>query len=165
MIVFPPGTGLATWPKSAWKSLLRNAMHAGRTVDTVRIAAVLAAAQILRERAGARPVTVSGIGPAAGWALYSALLDSEISHAILVRAPDSHLDGPVVLGAMRHADLPGIAALLAPRRLTFYGRMPAAFEPTRDVYEGLGVGERLAVSMSIGAALNGRFGHGFSLGL
>lgn len=165
MIVFPPGTGLATWPKSVWKSLLRNAMHAGRTVDTVRIAAVLAAAQVLRERAGHRPVAVSGVGPAAGWALYAAVLDSEISHAILARAPAAHFDGPVVLGAMRHADFPGIAALLAPRRLTFYGRMPEAFEATRDVYEGLGVGDSLAVSMSIGAALNGRLGHGFSLGL
>ncbi len=165
MVVFPPGSGLATWPKADWKAVLRNAMHTGRTVDTIRIASVLAAVQVLRARVEDRPVAVSGIGPAAGWALYAAVLDQNISHAILINAPPSHLEGPVVLGAMRHADLPGVAALIAPRRLTFYGRMPEAYRATQDIYEGLGVGESLDVSMSIGAVLNGRSGHGFSIGL
>ncbi|MCY4533814.1 MAG: hypothetical protein OXB91_00510, partial [Bryobacterales bacterium] len=121
---------------------------------------------LLRGRAGQdRSVAISGVGPAAGWALYAAALDESIAQAILIRAPSSHIDGPVLLGAMRHADLPDIAALVAPRRLTFYGQMPAAFGRTREIYEGLGVGERLSVSMSVGAALNRRFGHAFSIGL
>ena len=166
MIVYPPGTGTATWSKSDWKMLLRNAMHTGRTVDTIRIGSVLAAVEVLRGRAGAdRRIAVSGIGQAAGWALYAAALDDSISHAILIRAPVSHVDGPVLLGALRHADLPDVAALVAPRNLTFYGGMPEAFARTREIYEGLGVGSRVSVSMSIGAALNGRFDHGFSIGL
>ncbi|MDE0109070.1 MAG: acetylxylan esterase [Bryobacterales bacterium] len=166
LAVYPPGTGTDRWSKSAWKALLRNAMQTGRTTDTIRIGSVLGGLQVLRERAGEDvPVTVSGIGPAAGWALYAAALDESIAQAILIRAPSSHLDGPILLGAMRHADLPDIAALLAPRRLTFYGRMPAAFGRTRQIYEGLGVGDRLSVSMSIGAALNQQFGHNFSIGL
>ncbi len=166
MLVYPPGTGTGAWSKSEWKMLLRNAMHTARTVDTIRIGSVLAAASVLRQRAGAdRRVAVSGVGPAAGWALYAAALDQSIAQAILVRAPASHLDGLVLLGALRHADLPDVAALVAPRRLTFYGSMPESYSRTREVYEGLGAGDRVSVSMSIGASLNGRFGHGFSIGL
>ena len=166
LVVYPPGTGTDVWSKSSWKSLLRNAMHTGRTVDTIRIGSVLTGLQLLRERVGKdRAVAISGGGPAAGWALYAAALDASIAHAILIRTPSSHVDGPILLGAMRHADLPDIAALLAPRHLTFYGQMPAAFSRTQQIYEGLGMGERLSVSMSIGAALNRKFGHNFSIGL
>lgn len=166
MAVYAPGTGTHVWSKSDWKMLLRNAMHTGRTVDTIRIGSVLAAVKVLRGRAGAdRRIAASGIGHAAGWVLYAAALDESISHAILIRAPASQLDAPVLLGALRYADLPDIASLLAPRPLTFYGSMPEAFARTKQVYEGLGAGSRLSVSMSIGAALNGRFDHGFSIGL
>ena len=165
LVVYPPGTGTDLWAKSSWKALLRNAMQTGRTLDTIRIGSVLGGLQVLRERARTDlPVAVSGIGPAASWALYAAALDESITQAILIRAPSSHLDGPVLLGAMRHADLPDIAALVAPRRLTFYGQMPAEFERTRQIYDGLGVGDHLSVSMSIGAALNQQFGHNFSIG-
>ena len=166
MLVYPPGTGTGAWSKSDWKMLLRNAMHSGRTVDSIRIGSVLAAVSAIRERAGSdRAIAVSGIGPAAGWALYAAALDASISHAILVRAPASHEEGPVLLGALRHADLPDVAALVAPRRLTFYGGMPEPYSRTREIYEGLEAGQNVSVSMSIGAALNGRMGHGFSIGL
>ena len=166
LVVYPPGTGTDLWPKSIWKALLRNAMQTGSTVDTIRIGSVLTGLQILRERAGKdRAVAISGGGPAAGWALYAAALDESIAHVILIRASSSHVDGPILLGAMRHADLPDIAALVAPRHLTFYGQMPAAYARTKQIYAGLGVGERLSVSMSIGAALNRRFGHSFSIGL
>ena len=166
LVVFPPGTGSGTWTKSEWKMLLRNAMHTGRTVDTIRIGSVLAAIRVLRKRIGDdREVAVSGIGPAAGWALYTAAMDESISHAILVRAPASHVEGPILLGALRYVDLPDVAVLVAPRRLTFYGGMPPQYARTREIYEGLGVGNRISVSMSIGAALNGQFGHGYSIGL
>ena len=166
MVLFPPGTGSGTWPKSEWKMLLRNAMHTGRTVDTIRIGSVLTGLQVLREKIGSdQEVAVSGIGPAAGWALYASAMDESISHAILIRAPASHVDGPILLGALRYVDLPDVAALLAPRRLTFYGGMPPQYSRAKDVYLGLGVGDRISVSMSIGAALNGRVGHGYSIGL
>lgn len=166
LVVYPPGTGAATWPKSQWKMLLRNAMQTGRTVDSIRIGSVLAGIRLLRATTGgARSVAVSGIGSAASWALYAAALDESVDHAILIRAPARHADGPVLLGALRHADLPDIAALVAPRRLTFYGGMPSAYARTRTIYRGLGAASRLSLSMSIGAALNERFGHGFASGL
>ena len=95
MVVYPPGTGSGTWPKSEWKMLLRNAMHVGTSVDAMRIGSVLDAAKVLRERVGTdREIAVSGIGPAAGWALYAAAMDESLSGAILLSAPASHLDGP-----------------------------------------------------------------------
>ena len=165
LVVHPPGTGTAVWPKSEWKMLLRNAMQTGRTVDSIRVGSVLAAARLLRDKIGGRPVTVSGIGPAAGWAIYAAALDDSIEHVILVRPPVAHDAGPVLLSASRYADLPGFAALIAPRRITFYGGMPAAYSVTKRIYEGSGSGSRISESMSIAAALNGRFGHGFSIGM
>ncbi len=165
LVVFPPGTGADTWPKSEWKMLLRNAMQTGRTVDTIRIGSALAAARLLKQRTGRSEVAVSGIGPAAGWAIYAAAMDESISHAILVRPPVSHGDGPVLLGASRYASLPAYAALVAPRRLTFYGGMPAQYAATRRIYAGAEAGEMISESMSIAASLNGRFGHGFSIGL
>ncbi len=166
LVVYPPGTGTGSWPKSDWKDLLRNAMHTGRSVDGIRIGSVLAAARLLQDRAGAdRPVAISGIGEAAGWALYAAALDESIAHVLLVSAPSSHMEGPVLLGALRQVDLPDVAALVAPRRLTFYGSMPPSYKSTVEVYKSLGVESRIGLSMSIGAALNGRFGNGFALGL
>ena len=166
MVVYPPGTGTATWSKSDWKTLLRNAMHTGNSVDAIRIGSILTAAKVYRDLLGdARNIAVSGIGPAAGWAIYAAAMDEDISQAILLRSPESHIEGPVLLAALRYADLPDVAALIAPRRLTFYGGMESAYSRTRAIYEGLGVGTDFNLSMSIGAALNGRYGHGFALGL
>ena len=165
MILYAPGTGRAVWSKSEWKMLLRNAMQTGRTVDSLRIETVLAGARLLRHLAGRSTVTVSGIGPAAGWAIYAGALDDSIDHVIPIRPPWSHRHGPILLGASRQADLPGIAATIAPRRITFYGRMPTAYASTRQVFEGTGWGSRISVSMSVAAALNGRFGHGFSIGM
>ena len=165
LVVYPPGTGADGWPKSEWKMLLRNAMQTGRTIDTIRIGSALAAAALLRQRAGQDEITVSGIGPAAGWAIYAAAVDNSISHVILVKPPLSDRDGPILLGASRYADLAGYAALIAPRRLTFYGRMPAPYVVTRRVYAGTGAAEMISESMSIAASLNGRFGHGYSIGL
>lgn len=166
MVVYPPGTGTATWSKTDWRTLLRNAMHAGTSVDAIRIGSILTAAKVYRDLLGDdREIAVSGIGPAAGWALYAAAMDDEISQAILIRSPDSHIKGPILLAALRYADLPDMAALVAPRRLTFYGSMGSAYSRTRTIYAGLGVGANFNLSMSVGAALNGRYGHGFALGL
>ncbi len=165
LVVYPPGTGAAVWTKSEWKMLLRNAMQTGRTVDSIRIGTVLAAARLLRERAGSAKIAISGIGPAAGWAVFAAALDQSIAHVILIAPPDTHRDSPIVLGALRHADLPGFTAALAPRRLTFYGGVPAAYADVPRLYEAVGAVGKASESMSIGAALNGRFGHGFAIGL
>ena len=165
LILYPPGTGTAVWAKSEWKMLLRNAMQTGRTVDSIRIGSILEGVRLLRERAGRRRLAASGIGQAAGWVMYAAAMDDSISHAILIKPPLSHKDGPILLGVSRYADLAGYAAAIAPRRLTFYGGIPTAYAATRRIYNGTGNASSISGSMSLAAALNGRFGHGFAIGM
>jgi cephalosporin-C deacetylase-like acetyl esterase len=163
-IVYPRGVSTLSWDKGFWKSTLRNAMHVGRTVDSMRLWDVIRALQVLKEKT-ASPIVVAGIGSAGILGLYAAVLDEDIEQVILIKAPTSHRDGPVFLNVLRYTDLPEVAAMLAPRRLTFYGQMPEGFDFTRGIFELMGVPDHVSLSMSIDAALNGRHGHDFASGL
>jgi hypothetical protein len=169
MVIYPRGVGEVPWEKRFWKGTLRNAMHLGRTVDSMRLWDVMQAAKVLyergREQSGSEEVVTLGIGSSGILGLYAALDDEHISQVMLIDPPASHRDGPVLLNALRYTDLPEIAALLAPRRLTFYGRVPEAFQKTRDIYSLYDQPDHQSLTMSIEAALNGRHDHGFASGL
>ena len=165
LAVYPPGTGTDLWSKSSWKALLRNANanrpHAGHDPDWQRDGRAPSSARTgwqgpasrrQRHRAGRWLGAIRG----GHWMRpsprrYSSALPRRIWTVRSSWSPATR----------RPSD---VAALVAPRRLTFYGQMPAAFGRTRQIYEGLGVGDRLSVSMSVGAALNQQFGHSFSIG-
>ena len=166
MAVYPRGVGEVPWDKTFWKATLRNAMHVGESVDSMRLADVLAAVDALRQQEGVDPedVTVAGKGAAAALGLYAAIFDARIRQVLLIDLPSSHLEGPIFLNILRHTDLPEAAALLAPRRLNFYGRMPAAFQATRGVYQLYGKPEHVFVTMHVEGVLEGRYDHGFSSG-
>lgn len=169
MVVSPRGVGEVAWGKRFWKGTLRNAMHLGRTVDSMRLWDVMQAAKLLYQRAhdqsGSKQVVTLGIGVSGVLGLYAALEDEHISQVMLIDPPSSHRDGPVLLNALRYSDLAEIAALLAPRRLTFYGRVPEAFQKTREIYSLYDQPDHQSLTMSIEAALNGRHDHGFASGL
>ncbi|MEX2260330.1 MAG: acetylxylan esterase [Bryobacteraceae bacterium] len=167
MIVWPRGVGEVPWPRSFWKDTLRNAMHTGQTVDSMRLRDVLAAFQQLRETEGVDPerIMVVGKGVSGAIGLYAAILDPRVHQAMLMDPPSSHREGPIFLNIMRHTDLPEAAALLAPRRLNFYGQMPPAFEYTRHVYQLHGKPEHLFVAMNIEYVLMGRYDHNMASGL
>ena len=165
MIVYPRGIGEVSWGKKFWKDTLRNGMHLGRTVDSMRLWDVLRAAGLLRERAVNSPIATLGIGVSGILGLYAALLDDRIAQVMLIDPPTTHRDGPIFLDVLRHTDLPEVAGLLAPRRLTFYGHIPEGFSPTRKIYSLMGAQDRLSLTMSIEAALNGRHHHNFASGL
>jgi hypothetical protein len=84
---------------------------------------------------------------------------------MLMEPPSSHRNGPIFLNVMRHTDLPEAAALLAPRRLNFYGHIPAAFEYTKHIYELYGKPEYLFLAMNVEYVLTGRYDHGMASGL
>jgi hypothetical protein len=65
---------------------------------------------------------------------------------------------------MRYTDLPEAAALLAPRRLIFYDRMPAAYDYTRGVYALYGKPGNVFLSMSLENVVSGRYHHNCSSG-
>ena len=164
MILRPRGVGEVHWPKKARKDMDRNAMHLGRTVDSMRLWDVLQAAKVLREKTGAE-VVVTGIGVSAALGLYAGILDERIAQAILIDPPSTHVDGPTFLNVLRYTDLPEAAALMAPRRVTFYSRVPEAYRATQGVFALYGKPGHFALTMSLEGALNGRFDHGYSSGL
>jgi cephalosporin-C deacetylase-like acetyl esterase len=166
LVVWPRGIGEVPWDLTFWKDTLRNAMHVGHTVDSLRLADVLEAMKQLRAESGVDParITVLGRGVSGALGLYAALLDDTIAQVMLIDPPTSHAEGPVFLNILRHTDLPEAAALLAPRRLNFYGRVPKEFEYTRHIYELLGKGPLLHLSMDIGAVVEGRYDRNYASG-
>jgi len=166
MVVYPRGIGAVSWTKYQWKTILRNAMYCGHTVDSLRLWDVLQGVKILRSMDGVNPdrITILGNGISGILGLYAALLDPNIHQVFLIRPPVSHVDGPIFLNILRFLDLPEAAALLAPRRLNFYSRMPAVFEASREIYSLYGKPGHLYVSMDIEAVLQGRYNHRFSSG-
>jgi dienelactone hydrolase len=166
MTVWPRGTGEVPWEKSFWKATLRNAMHVGRTVDSMRLDDVRKAVEQLRAEPGVDPerILLLGKGVAGVLGLYAAVLDPRVAQVMLIDPPESHAQGPIFLNVLRYTDLPEAAALLAPRRLNFYGRMPAAFEATRRIYGLEGKPDHVFVSMAIENVLEGRYHHNFASG-
>jgi cephalosporin-C deacetylase-like acetyl esterase len=164
--VWPRGVGEAPWPKTTWIHMLRNAMHTGQTVDSMRLQDVLAAVRQVREmpEVDAGRITVMGRGVSGALALYAAILDSGISQVVMQDPPSSHREGPLFLNVLRHTDLPEAAALVAPRRLNFYGHVPSAFEYTKDVYSLLGKPDHVFLTMDVGAVVAGRYDHDFASG-
>ncbi|MGH9672921.1 MAG: alpha/beta hydrolase [Bryobacteraceae bacterium] len=166
MAVYPRGVGEIGWEKSFWIATLRNAMHTGRTIDSMRLWDVLRALELLRAQPDVDParITVLGKGAAAGLALYAALLDDRILQAVLMDPPLSHRQGPIFLNVLRYLDLPEAAAMIAPRRVIFYAHVPPAYEAARRIYAALGVPDRMVLSMNIDAVVEGRYDHNFGSG-
>jgi len=167
MVVYPRGVGAVPWEKSFWKDTQRNAMHTGRTVDSMRLYDVMRAVEFLRGQPGidGGRIMVMGRGVSGALGLYAAVLDSKIEQVMLLDPPASHVQGPLFLNVLRYADIPEAAALLAPRRLHFYGRMTKDFDYTRSVYEVLGAADHIGVAMNIEYVAEGKYGHGFASGL
>ncbi|MBK9166452.1 MAG: acetylxylan esterase [Bryobacterales bacterium] len=166
MVVFPRGVGAIPWDRRFYRDALRNAMHTGRTVDSMRVHDVLSAFDVLRGWPGVdgARILVSGKKVSGGLALYAALLEPRIHQVLLFHAPTTHVEGPNFLNVLRYTDLPEAAAALAPRRLSFYGYIPDAYAYTRQVYELLGKGDHVFLTMSHGSVLEGRYDHQFSSG-
>ena len=167
LVVYPRGVGEAGWDKTFWKDTLRNAMHIGQTVDSMRLFDVLLALEALRGESGLdrERIMILGKGISGVLGLYAAILDPGVQQVMLMDPPVSHVQGPIFLNVLRYTDLPEAAALLAPRRLNFYARVPAAYEYARSVYGLYGKPDHLFQAMSIEAILEGRYDHNFASGL
>ncbi len=139
-------------------------MLLGRTVDSMRLWDVMRAADAMRGKVGGE-VVVAGIGVSGALGLYAAALDEGVSQSIVIDPPTTHREAPIFLNVLRYTDLPEAAALVAPRRVTFYGRLPDAYKFTQRIYELYGKGDQMRLSMTLEGALNGRFEHDFAAGL
>jgi dienelactone hydrolase len=169
LIVYPRGIGEVGWDRSFERDTLRAAMQVGETTDSMRLYDVLKAVEFVRSRepqADPARVMLMGRGVSAGLAIYAALLDERIAQVMLLDPPVSHANGnaPVFLNVLRHTDLPEAAALLYPRRVNFYARMPKEYEYTKRIFELGGKGDHVFLAMQIEGVLEGRYAHDYSSG-
>lgn len=122
----------------------------GHTLPERQVADLLAGTALMRREPATGPIAVYGKGVTAPLAVYTALLDPKISEVILEAPPESHTQAETgeFLGVLRVGDLPQNLALLYPRPITFIGKVPPAFEWTRQVYDAFGQGDRIHVLKS-----------------
>jgi hypothetical protein len=123
----------------------------GETLPERQVSDLLAAVALLRQEPVTGPVAVYGQGYTAPLAIYTALLDPQITEIVLADCPTSHEDQetPEFLGVLRIGDLPHNLALVYPRAIAFVGKMPPAFAWTQQVYEKLGAKDRVRVIGSV----------------
>ena len=166
LIVFPRGVDEVPWRRTAQRDVLRNAMHLGRTLDSMRLWDVIRSVAALKQQADVdlQRITVLGRGTSGVLGLYAAIFDESIAQVVLLEPPASHRQGPIFLNILRYTDLPEVAGLLAPRRLIFFGRIPEAYRPTQTVYRLLNKPEHISLTMSLKAAVDRRYDHNFSSG-
>jgi dienelactone hydrolase len=119
----------------------------GQTLPERQVHDLLGAVAMLRQQPEIGPIALYGKGYTAPLAIYAALLDPEVSELILDGPPTSHEDPetPEFLGVLQIGDLPQNLALFYPRPITFVGKIPPAYQWTRQVYEQLGAGDLIRV--------------------
>jgi len=166
LIMFPRGVDEVPWRRTAQRDVLRNAMHLGRTLDSMRLWDVIRSVAALKQQADVdlQRITVLGRGTSGVLGLYAAIFDESIAQVVLLEPPASHRQGPIFLNILRYTDLPEVAGLLAPRRLSFFGRIPEAYQPTQTIYRLLNKPENISLTMSLKAAVDRRYEHNFSSG-
>jgi dienelactone hydrolase len=164
MVVYPRGLAGVPWSAAVTRDMERNAMHVGWSVDSMRLSDVLAALRSIKTMGGGN-VSVMGRGVAAGLALYAAILDPDVHQAVLMEPPASHAQGPFFLNILRDTDLPEVAALLAPRRLSFVAStLPEPYSLTKRLFTQLGVTDHLYAGVNLDGIVTGRYGHGYGSG-
>jgi cephalosporin-C deacetylase-like acetyl esterase len=133
----------------------------------MRLADVFVALEALRRQPGVDPQRIMTLGRGASGVLglYAAILDPGIHQVMLVEPPSTHAEASTFLNILRHTDLPEAAALLAPRHLSVFARVPDAFDYTRHVYSLYGKPENFFLSMDISAVVEGRYDHNMAPGL
>jgi len=166
LIVFPRGVDEVPWRRTVQRDVLRNAMHLGRTLDSMRLWDVMRSVQALKQQLDPDPqrITLVGRGASGVLGLYAAIFDESIAQVVLLEPPTSHRQGPIFLNILRYTDLPEAAGLLAPRRLIFFGRIPEAYQPTQTVYRLLNKPQNIGLTMSLKAVVDQRYDHNFSSG-
>ena len=141
LLFAPRGSGPLRWSDPSPFYIRRALPLLGRTVDSCRLADILAvAAQVVAGpgKPGASGWSIAGRGPAGVLAAYAALLEPGLAEVVLVEPPRSLRGGPFLLNALRVADLPETLGLLAPRPLTLCAAPSDAFDITAAIYRVAG---------------------------
>ncbi|MCC7342104.1 MAG: hypothetical protein IT170_13575, partial [Bryobacterales bacterium] len=129
----------------------------GTTLETLQLHDVLRAADflIVGEKLPITSLSVYGRKAMGMVAIYAGAMDSRITRVVLDRPPESHWDGPAVMHALRHTDIPEVAALIAPREVAFLGRVPSAYGLVETVAKLHPGGKPVREVVSLGDAMRG----------
>jgi cephalosporin-C deacetylase-like acetyl esterase len=140
LLVAPRGSGPLRFDDPAPFYIQRSLPLLGRTLDSCRLADVMAASSALMSSQGGGPkrLKIIGHGQAGVIAAYAALLEPAFGEIALVDPPVTHREGPIFLNVLRVVDIPEALAMLAPRSLTIYTGKPKAFAATASAYRGGG---------------------------
>jgi dienelactone hydrolase len=148
---------LTEHPVSAFEyaEIERTASWTGRSIAAMQVWDILRAVAwaIEEERISPPSVSVYGKGEAGILGLYAGLFEERITRLVLGGPPASHWQGPALLNVLRITDIPEVAGALAPRHLSFLGKVPRAFAFTRKVYQLYGQEARLESAASLAEAL------------
>ena len=123
----------------------------GQSLPERQVSDLLEGIAMLRAQPTSGSIAVYGEGKTATLAIYSALLDPTVDEIVLNNPPASH-ENPETdeyLGVLRVGDLPQNLALAFPRKITFIGKMPQAYQWTQDLYNRLGAKDKFRVLPSI----------------
>lgn len=129
----------------------------GTTLETLQLHDVLRAVDFLidGEKLPITSLSVYGRKAMGMVAIYAGAMDSRITRVVLDRPPESHWDGPAVMHALRHTDIPEVAALIAPREVVFLGRVPSAYGLVETVAKLHPGGKPVREAVSLGDAMRG----------
>jgi dienelactone hydrolase len=145
VLLAPRGVGPTAWDrKSPPNYVARSHVLLGRTVDAGRVWDAAAVGRwIVEHSAEGRRWRIAGTGQAGIVAAYAALFEPSLAEVLVDHPPDSHRNGPILLGVLQVLDIPTALGLLAPRPLTLVGATGKTWDMTRTLYERAGAGPSL----------------------
>ena len=148
-LLAPRGVGPTRWTrKNPPNYVERCHLLLGRTADGGRVQDIVAAARYLHARyEGKVPVHVAGHGAGAVLAAYAALLEDEISGAVLDAPLLTHTlaEAPQLLNVLRVCDVPDALGMLAPRPLEVRGGEKASLAKVAKAYTAAGAAKALVL--------------------
>jgi len=107
----------------------------GATLESMQVWDILRSVDYLidDQKLPIEKLSVYGRGDTGILGMYAAILDQRISRVVLDDPPTSHRQGPALLNILRFTDLPGTAALIAPREIVSLTRFPDSFGYTARI--------------------------------
>ncbi len=141
------GTGITSVGPGYHWTLRRTYPLLGQSLPERQTSDLMEGFALVREQLATGPTAMFGQGATAPAAIYATVLNPEVSELILAAPPESHEDNdtPEFLGVLRVGDLPHNLALVYPRPITIVGKLPPAYEWTRDLYKKLGAEDKFRV--------------------
>ncbi len=134
------------------KYLLRAGAYAGMTTFMLMLEDLLLTLPAIRQlpEVQGKETYLYGSEDAGVVALYQAILDDQISGAILKNIPESHAEGAYFLNVLKHLDIQHAMGLIAPRRVMLLNSEPSRW--AKRLYARLECSENLTKEASVLAA-------------